>query len=32
MPFMLVIAGHICLLMISMRSETVLYGLVDAMK
>ena len=27
-----VIAGRICLLMISMRSETVLYGLIDAMK
>ena len=32
MPFMRVIAGRICLLMIFMRSETVLYGLIDAMK
>ena len=30
--FMRVIAGCICLLMISIRSETVPYGLIDAMK
>ena len=32
MPFICVIAGRIFLLMISMRSETVLYGLIDTMK
>ena len=32
MPFMRVIAGRMCLLMISLRSETVLYGLIDAIK
>ena len=32
MPLLSVIAGRICLLMISMRSETVLYGLINAMK
>ena len=32
MPFMCVIAGRICLLMISMRSETVLHGIIDVMK
>ena len=31
MPFMCVIAGRVCLLMISMRRETVLYGLRNAM-
>ena len=31
-PFMRVIAGHICLLAISMWSETVLYGLIEAME
>ena len=31
MPFMCVISGRVCLLMISMRSETALYGLRNTM-
>ena len=32
MPFVRVIAGRVCLLVISMRSETGMFGQIDAMK